>query len=561
MLACLFGQGPGLDRDRDSDSDELKSDVLMLPHHGAEDTFQEVWDEKVNPKAIVIGAAPHGGLLEKPDKGYRHPRGETILKSLQLLQGRGRIWNKVMPHAIEYYCNEASHLQIQEMFISHENYLFERVPNTTLNELIPQPHSRWHLVWTDAPIYTLWTTGSLVFKGNATTPQFIDAPNGLMGYVALPSPEYYLSPAHRPQNIALTQLIGYFLQDGEGNPEVLSNTITSFPVESIRNTEREGILLTQGLTLIENRAKILKALWEIPIEQRGEILTQFKALTKCVTKDHSIMYHIFEYLLRMENRENYLNYLNEKAILFPNDASKTTKGLKVFSLLPLGEVQQIIELFQLTIYTSFQNLSLREYKNLLEMIEVLENSTTNRRANIFNAVSPVLMPYESHEDHNKKFHDESDNANLIRLYSNESEGSLPLFKERFETVINCLNMDGDSSLYPENKHYFIKKFITFPAQDRLAFLGDLFPAIQPLAGAGCISYEIPMICEELANIYNQPNPIIYRLRLDYFAQRLAMELTKLPFREGECIGMFKTWMPFSLSYAQKRAMSTQWSQQ
>jgi len=191
MIASLGGQEAG-----------LKSDILLLPHHGAEGTFQANWDEQVNPKAIVVGSAPHGGLLANPIGGYRHPRGEPILNSLRLFQGRGHIWNKVRAHAVEYYCHESFHEQIQDAFRSHENYLFERVPNAALSELEQQPGSRWHLIWIDTPIYTLWTTGSLFFTRDVTTPQYIDAPHGLMSYVAVPNSTFLFDP-YRRENLRL----------------------------------------------------------------------------------------------------------------------------------------------------------------------------------------------------------------------------------------------------------------------------------------------------------------------------------------------------------------------
>ncbi|MBX9786396.1 MAG: hypothetical protein K2Y08_03550 [Alphaproteobacteria bacterium] len=173
---------------------ELETDILLAPHHGAEGTYHPEWDHFVNPRAIIIGAA----LM------HNHPKGRTLLDFLNLREGRGRIWSdRVMAHGLQYYCERPIQQHIEDSFLQREGRLFDKVPNDPIEALTPQP-KQWHLAWIDLPIYTLWTTGSLRFEGELLAPKFIDAPHGLMGYIAVPDPQYLLSPYIRGK---LTPLI------------------------------------------------------------------------------------------------------------------------------------------------------------------------------------------------------------------------------------------------------------------------------------------------------------------------------------------------------------------
>jgi hypothetical protein len=498
-----------------------------------------------------VGSAPHGGLIENPAGGYRHPRGETFLSSLQLLQERGRIWNRVSPHAIGYFCSEDSNIRIQESFRGHEGYLFEQVPSRALIDLEQPPHSRWHLVWTDSPLYTLWTTGSLFFSRDVGAPQFIEAPNGLMGYIAVPDPKYYFSPNQRAENIALTELIGYFLQGGEGCPETLVNVISSVSLERRHNTEREGILFTSNLTLNENRAKILRALWDIPLEQKEEILSQFKNITKDAirdprAKDHSALYRILQSLVRMANREVYLTYLNEKSLLPSDDMLSTAITLETFSQLSFQEAQEIVVLFE-PIYQNFRGISPRERTNLLSMIAALASTLPDKRQITFNCVLPILMPFERHEDSRNNFHDVNNNANLITIFASESQENLPLLRQQVREAIGYLTADNLSYLYPENKHFFIRSLLSFSPNQRTDFLSAILPMLALVTERHCTSYEFPMVTTKLAEIYSQPN---FVLRCEY----LTRQLSELEFREeGSLIRVLEMWLPFSRTYAEKRA--------
>ena len=61
---------------------ELETDILLAPHHGAEGNYHPEWDQCVNPRAIIIGAA----LMHK------HPKGKTLIEFLNLKEAKARFW-------------------------------------------------------------------------------------------------------------------------------------------------------------------------------------------------------------------------------------------------------------------------------------------------------------------------------------------------------------------------------------------------------------------------------------------------------------------------------------
>lgn len=179
---------------------ELKSDILLVPHHGASDKSGDFkWEEEIDPKVIVIGSAPNKG-----QKGNGHPRGEIILQHLKLLQHNGPTWShKVMPHCILYRDNQKIQVNIQNIF-KEKGRLFSEIPNPSN----PQETAvrKWHLAWVDVPIYTLWSTGTIQFKGESLDPIFIDAPRGLSHYIAVPDPLYLFPPESRKSLMPLTSV-------------------------------------------------------------------------------------------------------------------------------------------------------------------------------------------------------------------------------------------------------------------------------------------------------------------------------------------------------------------
>lgn len=237
------------------DLTELKSDILLLSHHGAENTYHKLWDEIINAKAIIIGSAPR--------TDYKHPRGKTIMDLLNQLKGQGRIWeDKVTPHGIQYWSDESDHNLIKNAFYNHQERLFDCVPNN-IGDHQQAATGSWHLIWVDIPIYTLWTTGTLSFQESISDPHFIDAPAGIMPYVAVFDPIYLLSPEIRSLATPLTcderkqceRLSNVVAEKYIGNPEdavAIKNSIISSML-SIRTSEDRSsyfhvitILLNQG---------------------------------------------------------------------------------------------------------------------------------------------------------------------------------------------------------------------------------------------------------------------------------------------------------------------------
>lgn len=188
---------------------DLKSDILLVPHHGSDSNmYHQEWDEAVDPKAIIIGAAPNKGK-----GGYQHPRGTVIHKYLTQSKTRN-IWDYSNPHGIFYWGNE----DIQNLLQTNKR-MFNAIPNK-YNELKEESNSsntsiteenkchtqvnKWHLAWIDIPIYTLWSTGTVQFKGTSLHPLFIDAPRGLSHYIAVSDPSYLLPPMFRGSFLPLS---------------------------------------------------------------------------------------------------------------------------------------------------------------------------------------------------------------------------------------------------------------------------------------------------------------------------------------------------------------------
>lgn len=162
----------------------LQSDILLFPHHGAA-SLREKFRRSVDPRAVVIGSYP---------TTHCHPKGRPLLK---LLQDRDqhvlRFWDKATkPHGLIYHSPSGeSHAEIMDLF-ANKKRLFLEVPGSAAGR-------SWHLAWTDAPIFTLWTTGELEFtpiEGPAS-PRFVDAPDGILTHFAMESPRSLLPLAEQ----------------------------------------------------------------------------------------------------------------------------------------------------------------------------------------------------------------------------------------------------------------------------------------------------------------------------------------------------------------------------
>lgn len=219
--------------------EEFQADILHVSHHGAEGTFHKRWDEAVNPKAIVIGSGLHN---------HKHPRGIVIQDYLCLLNINGRLWgDRVMPHALQYYCAETVHEQIGRT-LETKGGLFDVIP--FLSEDESEDDEQWHLVWTDAPVYTLWTTGTLIFKRDVRTPIFKDASSGMSSYIAVSDPRYLFDPSSRGKLTPLSE-------EEQRNYAIIPDLVRrKFRTET--SYDKEGLIFTnlamKEFLLISNHA-------------------------------------------------------------------------------------------------------------------------------------------------------------------------------------------------------------------------------------------------------------------------------------------------------------------
>lgn len=212
---------------------QLESDILLVPHHGAENSFNLIWDQAVNPRAVIIGAAPH--------KSYCHPRGKTILELLN----NGRLWSDIVqPHGIQYYGDNSVNQAIQARLQRAPGRIFDPVPNIAFQNTNLQPFEQWHLAWTNLPIYTLWTTGTLCFSHSVNSPVFVEAPHGLMNYVAVSNPEHLFPPHMRNRLSPLTeQQLKFFNQISDFIKE--NHKIQSEVIEEENKFSKELLLIEE----------------------------------------------------------------------------------------------------------------------------------------------------------------------------------------------------------------------------------------------------------------------------------------------------------------------------
>jgi beta-lactamase superfamily II metal-dependent hydrolase len=525
----------------------LLSDILLAPHHGSdEDTYLSDWDQAVNPKAIIIGAAPNRG-----QGGNRHPRGESIYRLLNFPEGR--IWSdRVMPHCILYNCQQNLQDYIQATFFAPRQRLFDIVPNTA--SPTGEGDKKWHLTWVDVPLYTLWTTGTLIFSENVNTPQFVDAPNGLMTYVAVPNFKYLLPPEQRVQNPTLVSLMDLFLAGGEGEVEQLARMVINLSTEGTVDLAREGLILTDGLSLYQNRSLIIRALLNMQATERSVILDLARPLIRQNKKSFSDRYRILEAVARMQpdTREAFVRFLMDNFLpTTEDDAFSIANTLEVFSHTSLEEAQEIIHFMQ-PHFPSFLTITQRERTSVLKMIQVLSGVERGRRNTVYQWAQHFIMPRELCMAGNTPqiaFHDVGNNASLIAIFSqvlsDEVEGFSRLLQESWG---HLMTDHGPRDLYGENKHYFIRGLLNIASTERLNFLREILPALAQVTEKQFESWVAAAITEELAKIYTEPH---FSLRVEYL---LRLETQKQNKKDSvfnpESIGF---WLKMSVGYAQKHA--------
>lgn len=523
-------------------TNEIESDLLLVPHHGADDkTYYEPWDQAVKPQAIIIGAAPNNG-----QKGNGHPRGSLISK---YLEGNGRLWTqRVMPHCILYRSKQELHQTIQGKFsqAKPEPRLFDKVPNFSWEHATEM--EKWHLVWVDIPIYTLWTTGTLVFSENPQTPRYLDAPNGLMTYVAVPEPKYFLSPVQRDREPALIEFVTEFTINGDGDAEKtneLKQHIRTFSSEAEVFLLKESLVLKEGLSLYENRAKILNTLLEIPSSERNALFKLVKPLIQSNTRNFSARYRIFNSLKSIASgeRTSFITFLREHSFIEPEDAARTAKAIETFSQFSFNEAREIMQLMQ-QVYPTLITISARERDSMLAMVAAMHSISPTRRISVFSAAMPFIMPHGSYLAEYPKacFHDQDDNSSLISLFKDEE--NLDGFSSKLQEAFQYLTNDQFPDLYRENKHFFIRALKEIPATDRINFLTKILPLFSIISLlVHHENWTLSMRAQQLAKIYGEPN---FSFRIDYCIRQI---------QQGRFLSVrdFDGLLSFSVKYAEKKA--------
>lgn len=529
--------------------ESLSSDILLAPHHGSdEDTYLLAWDQAVNPKAIIIGAAPNRG-----QRGNRHPRGESVYRLLNFPEGR--IWSdRVMPHCILYNCQQNLQDYIQGTFFTPRQRLFDVVPNSASSTV--EGDMKWHLTWVDVPLYTLWTTGTLIFNENVNNPQFLDAPNGLMTYVAVPSFKYLLPPEQRIQNPTLVSLMDLFLADGEGEVEQLNRMVINLSTEGTIDLTREGIILSDGLSLYQNRNLMLRALLNMQPTERSAVLDLAKPLMRQTKKSFSDKYRILEAVTRMHPnfREAYIRFLmNNFLPTTDDDAFHVANTLDVFSQTALEEAQELIHFMQ-PHFPPFLTITQRERTSVLKMIQALLNLERGRRNAVYSLSLAFIMPRElcmAADTPQSAFHDVGNNASLITIFSqalpNEVEGFSQLFQNAWS---HLMTEHGPRGLYGENKHFFIRGLLNVASIERLNFLRIILPALSLVSQKQFECWVAAAISEELAKVYNDPH---FALRVEYLLRQEAQRQSK----EESVFNpeRIEFWLKMSVSYAQKHSIT------
>jgi len=526
----------------------IASDILLAPHHGSDvNTFLLGWDQAVNPRAIVIGAAPNRG-----QKGNRHPRGETIHQLLSVPDAR--IWaNQVMPHGILYNCDQRLHDIIQATHFTQRQRLFDLIPNPAAPT--GEGANKWQIAWVDVPLYTLWTTGTLIFSENVDRPQFIDAPNGLMTYVAVPNFKYFLSPEQRIQNPTLVNLVDLFLVGGEGDIEQLTQMVANLTAEGSLDLAREGLILTDGLSLYENRSRMVRTLLGMLTPERSAILELARPLIRPNTKNFSARYRILEAVARMqrEGRHPLVKYVRDNFIPLTEDAFEVANTFEVFSGASLEDADDMVRFMQ-PVFPSFLTLTSRERVSTLKMMQTLLTLERARRRTVFQLAQPFIMPKELSmlaDNPQGVFHDVSSNASLITIFSQV----LPEGVEEFSHLLHdawghLMSSYGPRDLYGENKHFFIRGLLSVLSVERLNFLRIILPALSQVTQKQFECWVAAAITEELAKVYTEPH---FALRIEYL---LRMETQKNGREDSvfnpESIGY---WLKMSVGYTQMKALN------
>lgn len=214
----------------------LQSDILLFPHHGAAPenkrwSLHPVFHAHVNPRTVVFSAGPGG---------HNHPKARTLIEVLQathmLPVQCHRLWSvKTAHHPILYHADIRRYEDIAKGFTEQQR-LFKKVPD---------PRGEWNLVWTDMPLYTLYASGTVVFKSDITRPDFSDAPQGMqaMGYLAVPHPKYLLPPLERARMSITHEWTARIFQELYKFPEPQASKLLDVVAQAAVYAESEEVLV------------------------------------------------------------------------------------------------------------------------------------------------------------------------------------------------------------------------------------------------------------------------------------------------------------------------------
>jgi beta-lactamase superfamily II metal-dependent hydrolase len=179
---------------------ELRSDVFLYPHHGAQPLLHP-WIKFIDPEVVVISAGKFNGTSAHPKAEaieslfWDLPQENSPINSIEQLGAQmsglrldddslgARIWNFVDPHRIVYYGNQSSYENIRRKLATSRYRHFNFIDDTWYTGFGLGVENGWRCAVIDFPIYTLYASGTLAFQPNTLSfphsykIDFIDVPS------------------------------------------------------------------------------------------------------------------------------------------------------------------------------------------------------------------------------------------------------------------------------------------------------------------------------------------------------------------------------------------------
>jgi beta-lactamase superfamily II metal-dependent hydrolase len=164
---------------------ELRSDIFLYPHHGAQPLLRQ-WIQSIDPEVVVISAGKFDGTSAHPKAEALEslfwqgdlPQTNPVVNDVEQLgaQMRGlrlteynrreRIWNPVDPHRVVYYGNQNSYENIRRKLATSRYRHFDFIDDTWYTGFGLGTENGWRCAVLDFPIYTLYASGTLAFQPN-----------------------------------------------------------------------------------------------------------------------------------------------------------------------------------------------------------------------------------------------------------------------------------------------------------------------------------------------------------------------------------------------------------